>query len=101
MKLTEEKQMNATDELSPMMKIFTWRGDHAATLSPESPAPAATDVMPIITEATPSAASFVEISLAGAVVHFAPGTDPALLTDVLHAVRNSASMPTRSRLTLA
>jgi hypothetical protein len=93
--------VNTTDELSPMMKIFTWRGDHA--VAPETPASAATDAMPIVTEAAPSAASsasFIEIRLAGAVVHFVPGADPALLTDVLHAVRNSASMPPRSHLPL-
>jgi hypothetical protein len=82
--------LNTANELSPMMKIFAWRGDHA--IAPEAPACTIEDTMPIVTEAAPSPVSFIKIELAGAVVHFALGADPALLTDVLHAIRNSASV---------
>ncbi len=83
-------KLNATNELSPMMKIFAWRGDHA--IAPEAPACAVEATMPVVTEAAPSPELFIKIELADAVVHFAPGSDPALLTDVLHAIRNSASV---------
>ena len=35
--------------------------------------------------------SLIEVTLAGAVLHIAPGTDEALLTTVLRAVRASAA----------
>jgi len=41
-------------------------------------------------ERTPAATPCIEIRLVGAVVRVAPGTDPALLSDVLRAVRMSA-----------
>jgi transposase len=75
-------------------QIYTWR--RTMRRDPcDSTAPA---FVPIVTEAMPSApaagprsvAPMIEVQLAGAVVRVAPGTDNALLTTVLRAVRTSA-----------
>jgi transposase len=53
---------------------------------PEPPAPA-----PEATAATVRQPSSIEVKLAGAVLRIAPGTDEALLTTVLRAIRTSAA----------
>ena len=78
-------------------QIYTWRRGMRSDLSDNAP-PA---FVPIVTEALPSAfaadprsvAPIIEVQqvqLAGAVVRVATGTDSALLTAVLRAVRTSA-----------
>lgn len=79
-------------------QVFGWRREArgAATQAHATPGPASRAFVPIVTEASPSASassagSAIEIRIAGAVVRALPGTDPALLTAVLRAVRGSAS----------
>ena len=95
-------------------QVFGWRraaraGDLALPTKPAGPAfvpIVAAAPRPLVTEAAPptpamhvpprtppvaSAAPVVEVALAGAVVRVAPGTDGALLTAVLRAVRASAA----------
>ena len=75
-------------------QIYTWR--RGMRSDPSDNAPPA--FVPIVTEALPSAfaadprsvAPIIEVQLAGAVVRVATGTDSALLTAVLRAVRTSA-----------
>ena len=77
-------------------QVFTWRREAqgAVSLGGGFGEPA---FVPILAEAAPvknkdaGAASTIEIKLAGAVVRVLPGTDGALLTSVLRAVRASAS----------
>ena len=54
--------------------------------------PIVTDVAPASSRAVPPASAVIEVELAGAVVRVASGTDAALLTTVLRAVRASASL---------
>ena len=91
-------------------QVFGWRraartGDLALPTKPAGPAfvPIVAEASrPLVTETslpTPAmhvppvapAAPAVEVTLAGAVVRVAPGTDGALLTAVLRAVRTSAA----------
>ena len=88
-------------------QVFGWRraaraGDVALPTKPDGPAfvPIVNAAArPLVTEAAPPtpamhvppAAPAVEVTLAGAVVRVAPGTDGALLTAVLRAVRASAA----------
>ncbi|OJW18857.1 MAG: hypothetical protein BGO51_00065 [Rhodospirillales bacterium 69-11] len=70
-------------------QVFIWR---RAMLR----APAALAFVPIVPEvspptAKPSAASAIEVELAGAVLRVPSGTDAALLTTVLRAIRGSAT----------
>ena len=70
-------------------QVFTWR---RAMLR----APAALAFVPIVPEvspptAAPSAASGIEVELAGAVLRIPSGTDAALLTTVPRAIRASAA----------
>jgi transposase len=59
----------------------------------ELPALAFVPIIPDIspTTAVPSAASAIEVALAGAVLRIPSGTDAALLTTVLRAIRASAA----------
>jgi transposase len=84
-------------------QVFGWRrerrlGTGAASATtpldfvpivPEAP-PAAPEPSPS-TSPTPSPAPSIEVELAGAVLRVPPGTDAALLTAVLRAVRASAT----------
>ena len=88
-------------------QVFGWRraalaGDVALPTKPDGPAfvPIVNAAArPMVAEAAPPtpamhvppAAPAVEVTLAGAVVRVAPGTDGALLTAVLRAVRASAA----------
>ena len=54
--------------------------------------PIVTDVAPTSSRAVLPASAAIEVKLAGAVVRVASGTDAALLTAVLRAVRASASL---------
>ena len=91
-------------------QVFGWRraaraGDVALPTKPERPAfvpIVGAAARPLVTEAAPPtpamtappvapAAPAVEVTLAGAVVRVAPGTDGAWLTAVLRAVRASAA----------
>ena len=91
-------------------QVFGWRraaraGDVALPTKPERPAfvpIVGAAARPLVTEAAPPtppmtappvapAAPAVEVTLAGAVVRVTPGTDGALLTAVLRAVRASAA----------
>ena len=91
-------------------QVFGWRraaraGDLALPTKPERPAfvpIVGAAARPLVTEAAPPtppmtappvapAAPAVEVTLAGAVVRVTPGTDGALLTAVLRAVRASAA----------
>lgn len=54
--------------------------------------PILTDVVPTSPRTAAPAAATIEVGLAGAVVRVASGTDAALLTTVLRAVRASASL---------
>ena len=70
-------------------QVFTWR----RAMRHE---PAALAFVPIVPEvsrptAAPSAASAIEVELAGAVLRVPSGTDAALLTAVLRAIRASAA----------
>ena len=82
-------------------QVFGWR--HAMRLEVPAPSPQArvtseANFVPIVTEvsvpgpAVPTpAVPNIEVRLAGAVVRVVPGTDSALLTAVLRAVRASTS----------
>ena len=91
-------------------QVFGWRraaraGDVALPTKPDGPAfvPIVSAAPgPMVTEAAPPTPAMtvapvppsvpaVEVTLAGAVVRVAPGTDGALLTAVLRAVRASAA----------
>ena len=91
-------------------QVFGWRraaqaGDVALPTKPDGPAfvPIVnTAARPMVAEAAPPTPAMtlapvppsvpaVEVALAGAVVRVAPGTDGALLTAVLRAVRASAA----------
>ena len=91
-------------------QVFGWRraaraGDVALLTKPDGPAfvpIVSATACPMVTEAAPptpamtappvaSSAPAVEVTLAGAVVRVASGTDGALLTAVLRAVRASAA----------
>jgi transposase len=70
-------------------QVFTWR----RAMRHE---PAALGFVPIVPDAPPavaepSAASAIEVELAGAVLRVPSGTDAALLTTVLRAIRASAT----------
>ena len=70
-------------------QVFTWR----RAMRHE---PAALAFVPIVpdaspTTAEPSAASPIQVELAGAVLRILPGTDGALLATVLRAIRASAA----------
>ena len=70
-------------------QVFTWRREMRRG------AAALQDFVPIVAElptAVPerSAAPLIEVQLAGAVLRVMPGTDGALLTTVLRAIRASA-----------
>lgn len=70
-------------------QVFTWRRAMRR-------APPALGFVPIVPEvspptAEPSAASAIEIELAGAVLRIPSGTDAALLTTVLRAIRASVA----------
>jgi len=76
-------------------QVFGWRREAQRDLAQSVPCgePA---FVPILAEAGPrlgtsAAPATIEVKLAGAVVRVAPGTDSALLTSVLRAVRASAS----------
>lgn len=93
-------------------QVFTWRRDaragHLVLRSEAASTAAAPNFVPIVAQAPPMsavevlarpaldrtgkpvAASVIEIRLAGAEVRVVVGTDCALLTDVLRAVRASA-----------
>ena len=67
-------------------QIFTWR--RAMRGGPSAPS----GFVPIVAEApTVSPTPSIEVKLAGAVLSVAPGTDAALLTVVLRAIRASAA----------
>ncbi len=77
-------------------QVFGWRREAQGRLGlrPSFGGPA---FVPILAEAAPvagkasaAAAAAIEVRLAGAVVRVVPGTDTALLTSVLRAVRASA-----------
>ena len=88
-------------------QVFGWRraaraGDLALPTKPDGPAfvpIVGAAARPMVAEAAPPTppmtappvAPAVEVALAGAVVRVAPGTDGALLTAVLRAVRASAA----------
>jgi transposase len=82
-------------------QVFGWRRESRdeakrTRVSAEASRP---DFVPIVANPVPSvsppaappAATMIEIRIAGAVVRAAASTDPALLTAILRAVRDSAS----------
>jgi transposase len=83
-------------------QVFGWRRQ-ARKATQAEPSPAALEFVPIVPEAPPampdpapsatprSSAPAIEVKLAGAVLRVPPGTDAALLTAVLRAVRASAT----------
>jgi transposase len=80
-------------------QVFGWRRQarlDVADPSPVSSSNTAAAFVPIIAEAArpavpASPAAVIEIKLAGAVVRVVSGTDTALLSEVLRAVRTSAT----------
>ncbi|TDH57128.1 hypothetical protein E2C06_36070 [Dankookia rubra] len=86
-------------QVSPQ-QVFDWCRQARKALS-EATAPAGPGFVPVVAEpsrAFPEAATTgarqpppIEVNLAGAVLRIAPGTDEALLTTVLSAVRISAA----------
>ena len=86
-------------QVSPQ-QVFDWRRQ-ARTALAESTAPAGPSFVPVVPEPpapAPEAATAgarqppsIEVKLAGAVLRIAPGTDEALLTTVLRAIRTSAA----------
>ena len=84
-------------------QVFGWRRQ-ARIAEPVTTSPASLDFVPIVAEAPPagsepvpsatpppSPALPIELTLAGAVLRIPPGTDAALLTTVLRAIRASAT----------
>jgi transposase len=86
-------------QVSPQ-QVFDWRRQARKALA-EAAAPAGPGFVPVVAEppAAPLEAtaapvrqpSSIEVKLAGAVLRIVPGTDEALLTTVLRAVRASAA----------
>ncbi len=86
-------------QVSPQ-QVFDWRRQARRALA-EATAPVEPSFVPVVAEpptAPPEAMaepvrqpSSIEVKLAGAVLRIAPGTDEALLTTVLRAVRGSAA----------
>lgn len=76
-------------------QVFGWRREARRDLAQSSTfgEPAFVPILaePGPTMGTPPAPATIEVKLAGAVVRVVPGTDSALLTSVLRAVRASAS----------
>jgi transposase len=84
-------------------QVFGWRRQARLDVAVQPPAEGETDValtfVPIVTDAAPatkpvrsgSLPAAIEIKLAGAVVRVVSGTDTALLSEVLRAVRASVS----------
>lgn len=80
-------------------QVFGWRRQARLDVAVQPPAEGGTDLVPIVTDAAPttkparsgSRPAVIEIKLAGAVVRVVSGTDPELLSEVLRAVRASAS----------
>ena len=77
-------------------QVFGWRREAQRDMA-QSAAFGAPAFVPILAEAAPMMSkpptpmqATIEVKLAGAVVRVAPGTDGALLTSVLRAVRASA-----------
>jgi len=86
-------------QVSPQ-QVFDWRRQARRALA-EAAAPAEPGFVPVVSEAPGPAAEvaaaaacqppLVEVTLAGAVLRLAPGTDEAQLTSVLRAIRASAA----------
>jgi len=84
-------------------QVFGWRRQARLDVAMQPLAEGETDValtfVPIVTEAAPATKPFrsaslpasIEIKLAGAVIRVVSGTDTALLSEVLRAVRASVS----------
>jgi transposase len=80
-------------------QVFGWRRQ-ARKAAQAEPSPAALEFVPIVPEALPDPAPTalpsppappIEVKLAGAMLRISPGTDAALLTAVLRAIRASAT----------
>jgi transposase len=86
-------------QVSPQ-QVFDWRRQARKALA-EAAVPAGPGFVPVVTEPSPASpeaattgarqAPLIEVKLAGAVLRIAPGTDEALLTTVLRAIRTSAA----------
>jgi hypothetical protein len=83
----------SNSDLSPAMKIFNWRGDHATDRRPELLGVSAPDFAMVVAEDTPWPPSLLDVRHVGFVVCVAPDANLELLTGVLRAVRDAASTP--------
>jgi transposase len=86
-------------QVSPQ-QVFDWRRQarQALVSATTTAGPSFVSVVPELPAPAPEAAaapvrqpSSIEVKLAGAVLRIAPGTDEALLTTVLRAIRGSAA----------
>lgn len=84
--------MNAENEASPAMKIFSWRGPSRSDVTAEEIAvPSSPDLVPAQLQQPAALLELgVEVRLAGAVVRVGQGVSGGQLTEVLCAVRRSA-----------
>ena len=83
--------MNAENEPSPAMKIFSWRGPSRSDVTGKEIAVPSPDLVPAqLAQPAALLELGVEVRLAGAVIRVGQGGSGGLLTEVLCAVRRSA-----------
>jgi hypothetical protein len=82
------RNVDVSADLSPVMKVFAWRGPHATVEAANGARRLFPNAEEAITKVQPSV-STIEVAIGGAVIKFPSNTDPTVLIDVLGAVRKA------------